>query len=64
MIDEATGAIYDDIPLAPLIGELFGRPVSDGQAGYVMFLNLPPLSAGSRVTVVLGGFRQEHVPVQ
>ena len=64
MTDESTQTVYDDIPVVPVLGALFGRPVEDGQIGYVMFANLPPLAAGAQVTVVLGGFRQEHVRVQ
>lgn len=63
--DEATGMVYDHIPVAPLIGMLLARPAHEGQIGYVMFVNTPPgLSAGARVTVVLGDFKQEHVLVQ
>jgi hypothetical protein len=62
--DEATQTVYDDIPLVPVLGALFGRPIEDGQIGYVMFFNVPPLAAGAQVTVLLGGFRQEHVNVQ
>ena len=62
--DEATQTAYDDIPVVPVLGALFGRPVYDGQMGYVMFANLPPLAAGAQVTVVLGGFTQEHVGVR
>ena len=66
VIDEATNTQYSAIPIAPLIGALFGRPKYEGQIGYVMFINTPPpgLGAGSVVTVVLGDFRQEHVIVQ
>ncbi len=62
--DESTQTVYDHIPVMPVLGALFGRPVEDGQIGYVMFSNLPPLAAGAQVTVVLGGFTQEHVRVQ
>jgi hypothetical protein len=62
--DERTGTVYDDVPIAPVLGELFGRPVSDGQIGYVMFDNLPQLQNGAQVTVVLGEFKQEHVVLQ
>jgi hypothetical protein len=62
--DEATHVVYDDIPVMPVLGALFGRPVEDGQIGYVMFSNLPSLAPGAQVTVVLGGFREEHVRVQ
>ena len=64
LIDEATGAKYADIPLMPKIGRLIGRPVQEGQPGYVMLLNRPPLKPGSSVTVVLGGFRQKHATVE
>ena len=65
VIDEATGIKYGDIPVMPVVGPLLGQPVEKGQLGYVMFLNHNrALAAGARVTVVLGDFRQEHVPVQ
>jgi hypothetical protein len=65
VVDEATGAQYSSIPIAPLLGALFGRPKYAGQIGYVMFTNSPPgLRTGSIVTVVLGTFKQEHVTVQ
>ena len=65
VVDEETATQYSAIPVAPLIGALFARPQHEGQIGYVMFMNVPPpgLRAGSRVTVVLGDFRQEHVTV-
>ena len=48
-----------------MIGPLIARPKEDGQLGYVMFMNAPqPLQPGSRVTVVLGNFKQEHVVVK
>jgi hypothetical protein len=61
--DESTHVVYASIPIVPVLGALFGKPVEEGQTGYVMFSNLPPLAAGSVVTVVLGGFKQEHVTV-
>ncbi len=65
VVDEETGMVYNDIPVAPLIGPLLGRPRHDGQTGYVMFVNFDyGIHAGSMVTVVLDGFKQEHVAVQ
>jgi hypothetical protein len=65
VIDEATGTVYNEIPVSPLIGPLIGRPKIAGQSGYVMLVNPPPgIQPGSTVTVVLGNFRQEHVTVQ
>ena len=62
VVDEATGSVYNEIPVAPVIGPLFARPKVAGQTGYVMFSNAPvALPAGSRVTVVLGDFKQQHV---
>jgi hypothetical protein len=64
VIDEATGAIYNEVPNMPVIGPLIGRPKEAGQLGYVMLVNTPPgLRAGALVTVVLGDFKQEHVTV-
>ncbi len=63
--DETTGTIYNEIPVLPNIGPLFGRPKQAGQLGYVMLVNVPPgVHAGSVVTVVLGDFKQEHVTVR
>jgi hypothetical protein len=63
--DETTGRLYNEIPTMPLIGPLLGHPAKAGQPGYVMLVNTPPgLVPGSLVTVVLGDFKQEHVPIQ
>jgi len=65
VVDEATGAVYNEVPVMPVIGPLIARPKMTGQLGYVMLVNTPPgLRAGSLVTVVLGDFKQEHVTVQ
>jgi hypothetical protein len=68
VVDEATGAKYNEIPVLPIVGPLFGRPKEAGQTGHVMFANAAPGAAGLRrgsvVTVVLGAFKQEHVTVQ
>ncbi len=68
VVDEATGVRYNEIPVLPIVGPLFGRPKEAGQIGHVMFTNAAPgasgLRQGSVVTVVLGAFRQEHVTVQ
>jgi len=62
LLDESTGQKYEEIPVMPVIGALFARPTMDGQAGYVMFTNLPvPLQTGAVVTVVLGSYRWEHI---
>jgi hypothetical protein len=64
VMDEATGIIYDGIPVAPIIGPLIAQPVHEGQIGYVMLINVPPgIHPGSIVTVVLGDFKQEHITV-
>ena len=63
--DEASGARYSEIGVLPVVGPLFGRPVEPGQPGYVMFVNAPkPLGPGAVVTVVLGDYRFEHIPVE
>jgi hypothetical protein len=65
VVDEATGAVYNEIPVTPLIGPLIGRPKIAGQSGYVMLVNTPPgIQPGSTVTVKLGNFQQEHVIVR
>ena len=64
VVDEATGTVYNEVPVMPVIGPLVARPKEAGQLGYVMFVNtLPGLRAGALVTVVLGDFKQEHVTV-
>jgi len=65
VVDEATGTVYNEVPVMPVIGPLIARPKQEGQLGYVMLVNAPPgLRSGSIVTVILGDFRQEHVTVQ
>jgi hypothetical protein len=68
VVDEATSALYNEIPVLPIVGPLFARPKAAGQIGHVMFTNATPgasgLHRGSVVTVVLGAFKQEHVTVQ
>jgi len=65
VVDEATGTVYNEVPVMPVIGPLIARPRQEGQLGYVMLVNAPPgLRSGSIVTVILGDFRQEHVTVQ
>ena len=63
--DEATGAVYNEIPVMPIIGPLFARPNQAGQIGYVMLVNAPvPIKSGAQVTVNLGEYIFEHVPVK
>jgi hypothetical protein len=64
IVDETTGTKYSQIPFMPKIGRLIGRPAQEGQPGYVMLQNVPPISPGTKVTVVLGGFRQKRVSVE
>ena len=65
VIDEANGIDYSQIPVAPIIGPLFGKPQKDGQPGYVMLNNPGPgIKAGSIVTVVLGKYKRVHIKVQ
>jgi hypothetical protein len=65
VIDEATGAVYNEIPVMPVIGPLFARPNQAGQIGYVMLVNAPvPLQSGSLVTVTLGESIFEHILVK
>lgn len=65
VVDEATGTVYNEIPVIPKVGPLIGRPVEEGQLGYVMLVNAPvPLGPGGLVTVVLGAYTFEHLPVQ
>ena len=62
--DESTGNVYNEIPVMPVIGPLFGKPVEDGQKGYVMLVNAPePLQPGAMVTVKLGEYIFEHILV-
>jgi len=65
VVDEASGAVYRDIPIVPVLGTLFGRPQQEGQIGYVMLGNpAAGIRSGSVVSVVLGRFKREHVVVQ
>jgi len=65
VVDEATGTLYNEVPVLPVVGPLFARPMEAGQFGHVMFVNMnSSLHPGAQVTVVLGAFRQEHVTVQ
>jgi hypothetical protein len=63
VVDDRTRRVYNEIPNVPVLGDLFGRPQTAGQIGYVMLINKPPLAAGARVTVVLGSFKKAHVHV-
>ena len=46
------------------VGALIGKPIRQGQPGYVMLVNGPvPLPPGSTVTVMLGNFREEGITV-
>ena len=63
--DEASGTVYNEIPVLPVVGPLFGKPVEAGQIGYVMLVNAPvPLQSGSFVTVTLGEYVFEHIQVK
>jgi hypothetical protein len=62
--DEETGTAYDQIPTMPLVGLLYAPPHTDGQVGYVTFVNNPRLPTGARLTVALGDFVEKHVAVQ
>jgi hypothetical protein len=63
--EETSGTIYNEIPVLPVVGPLFGKPVEAGQIGYVMLVNAPvPLQAGSFVTVTLGEYIFEHIQVK
>jgi hypothetical protein len=63
--DEATGTVYNEIPVMPKIGPLIGRPKLEGQMGYVMLVHNPPaLKPGAVVTAKLGEYTFEHVPVE
>jgi hypothetical protein len=65
VVDEASGAVYNEVPVMPIIGPLIARPREKGQPGYVMLVNAPvPLQPGALVTVVLGEYKFEHVPIQ
>jgi hypothetical protein len=65
VIDEGTGTVYKDIPVAPIIGPLLAKPVEEGQIGYAMLNNYRNgVKSGSVVSVVLGKFKREHITVQ
>ena len=61
VIDEQTGQLYKDIPVMPKIGPLIGKPVTDGQMGYVMLVNYNSgVKPGSVVSVVIGQYKRVH----
>jgi hypothetical protein len=63
--DEASGTVFNEVPVMPVIGPLIARPVQEGQIGYVMLVHNPPLlRSGALVTVDLADYHFEHVPVQ
>jgi hypothetical protein len=65
VVDEASGAVYGQVPLMPGVGPLIGRPRLEGQMGYIVLANSPPgLQPGALVTVVLGNRRFEHIRAQ
>ena len=64
VVDERTRRVYDDVPNVPVLGPLLGKPKVEGQTGYVMLLNSPPLAVGDKVTVVLGSFKKAHVHIR
>ena len=48
----------------PKVGPLIGKPMREGQPGYVMFVNGPvPLQPGATVTVKLGNYIEEGLIV-
>jgi hypothetical protein len=63
--DEASGTVFNEVPVMPVIGPLIARPLQQGQPGYVMLVHAPAiLRPGSLVTVDLADYHFEHVPVQ
>ena len=65
VVDEGTRGVYKDIPVAPVVGPLIGRPAQDGQIGYVMLFNYyKGIKNGSKVSVVLGNYKREHIVVE
>ena len=36
VINEATGQVYNDVPVMPIVGPLIGRPHNYSQVGYFM----------------------------
>ena len=62
--DEATGTVYNEVPVMPVVGVMIGRPRNFQQLGHIMFVNKPlGLAPGALVTVQLSQFKQEHVQV-
>jgi hypothetical protein len=63
--DEGSGTVYDEVAILAEIGPLIGRPLTEGQMGYVLVVNPPPgLDPDGLVTVLLGTHEFKHVPVQ
>jgi hypothetical protein len=65
IIDEGSGKIYNNIPIAPIIGPLFSKPLRDGQQGYAMLSDpYSEIKSGSVVTAVLGNYKRLRVTVK
>jgi hypothetical protein len=66
IVDESSGAGYSQIPVAPVIGPLFGKPTTDKQGRAYVMLSNPDngIKTGSKVSVILGKYKREHVVVQ
>lgn len=62
--DEESTIEYNEVPVMPRIGPLISRPKRDGQQGYFMLVNSQPyLEPGDTVTVRMGKYSFEHIPV-
>jgi hypothetical protein len=63
-IAEESGAIFNEIPVMPVIGALFSKPIRHDQPGYIMLVNAnQSLKPGMLVTIVLGSYQFEHIPI-
>jgi hypothetical protein len=64
VIDEETERVYWEVPVAPVVGPLIGRPAKEDQKGYIMLLNPGyAVKSSSTVTVILGEYKREHYKV-
>lgn len=65
VVDEGTGATFNEIMVLPKIGPLIGRPKRPGQKGFVMVVNPGRrLKPGDTVTVTIAGVTKKHIKIK
>ena len=56
--------MYKEIPVMPIVGPLMGRPKIEGQVAYMMLINYGNgITKESKVSVVMGKYKREHIRV-